>query len=506
MARPKSKTTLQQAQQAAKSNQDGSEILKASDKIRAELCLTKFSNFLRTMWPAVCAEELHWNWHLDVMCAEVQAVAERALQRVPSPYDLILNVPPGSTKSLTVSVMLPAWCLARDTAFRTICSSYAFDLSLDLSLKCRDVVQHEFYQRLFPWVQLRKDQLTKQYFMTTGKGYRYVTSTGGTITVFHGHLLIVDNPIDPKGAISDALLGTTNEWLSSTLSSRKVDKSNTPTILVMQRLAQGDPTGHWLETKQGRLRHICLPAEIGNENAVVKPEKLRNMYQGNLLDEKRLPRATLDFTMEELGLAQYSSQYLENPIPPGGLLFDTDNFDLDHIVDHLPAGTTVVREVRYWDKAATEAIKNPKACYTVGTRMWLLSNGAYLVRDVVRGRWATDKREGMMRITAERDGTAVPVVLEEEGGSAGKDSSLASVKNLAGFTVLVERPTGNKELRADPFSVQVNKGNVYLWRANWNLDFITEHRWFPKGKYKDQVDSASAAFTYLARMKRVGTW
>jgi len=75
---------------------------------------------------------------------------------------------------------------------------------------------------------------------------------------------------------------------------------------------------------------------------------------------------------------------------------------------------------------------------------------------------------------------------------------------LAGFSAFGDRPTGDKVFRADPYSVQVNNGNVMLLRGDWITAFKEEHRNFPFSTYKDQVDSASGAFSKLKGKKRAG--
>ena len=89
------------------------------------------------------------------------------------------------------------------------------------------------------------------------------------------------------------------------------------------------------------------------------------------------------------------------------------------------------------------------------------------------------------------DGRRTIIYIEQEPGSGGKDSALATIRNLAGYSVYADKPTGDKVYRADPYSVQVNNG-VFLIRAPWNYAFVG-HRYFPLGKYKDQVDAASLA-------------
>jgi hypothetical protein len=85
--------------------------------------------------------------------------------------------------------------------------------------------------------------------------------------------------------------------------------------------------------------------------------------------------------------------------------------------------------------------------------------------------------------------------------SGGKESADATIRNLAGFSVYAERPTGDKAFRADPYSVQVNNGNVLLMNGLWNREFVEEHRFFPFSTHKDQVDSSSGAFNRLVLKK-----
>jgi predicted phage terminase large subunit-like protein len=59
--------------------------------------------------------------------------------------------------------------------------------------------------------------------------------------------------------------------------------------------------------------------------------------------------------------------------------------------------------------------------------------------------------------------------------------------------------------RADPFSYQVNAGNVRMVEGDWNYDCIRELRLFPRWKFKDQVDAISGAFNMLTAGRiRVG--
>jgi predicted phage terminase large subunit-like protein len=99
------------------------------------------------------------------------------------------------------------------------------------------------------------------------------------------------------------------------------------------------------------------------------------------------------------------------------------------------------------------------------------------------------------------DGHKVIVGVEQEPGSGGKESAENTVRNLAGYVVRVDRPSGDKAQRADPYSTQVNSGNVYMVKGEWNRAYIEELRFFSllNSKEKDQVDASSGGFKLLNR-------
>jgi len=97
------------------------------------------------------------------------------------------------------------------------------------------------------------------------------------------------------------------------------------------------------------------------------------------------------------------------------------------------------------------------------------------------------------------------VVIEQEPGSGGKESAEATIRNLAGFTCIADKPGANrsKEVRAEPFAAQCQGGNVYLVAQypNWIPDFLEEAEAFPAGPHKDQIDAAAQAFHHLTASK-----
>src|SRR3974390_2321822 len=70
---------------------------------------------------------------------------------------------------------------------------------------------------------------------------------------------------------------------------------------------------------------------------------------------------------------------------------------------------------------------------------------------------------------------------------------------LAGKRVFVDKVTGSKETRAEPFVAQCQNDNVRLVAGGWVHAFLDEAEAWPASKYKDQIDACSGAFNRLAQ-------
>ncbi|MBU2685544.1 MAG: phage terminase large subunit, partial [Gammaproteobacteria bacterium] len=441
-----------------------------------------------------------------VLCLELEKEAYRVARGLPREYDLIINVPPGTTKTITCSIMFPAWCWTKWFWMRFITASYSAALSLESAEYSRNLIMSDAFKEVYPELEIKEDKsakgnfkVVKKEFIYAGRmprmvlgGNRFSTSVGATVTGFHGHINIWDDPINPEQAVSEKELETANRWLDQTLSMRKCDKKVTAMIGIMQRLHQYDPTGHTLAKKGKKVRHICLPGEIRNYREQLNPPELAEYYQDDLLDPVRLSWKVLQDAEMDLGQYGYAGQIGQNPTPPGGGMFKVKNFI---IADTLPSKVNFIMTIRYWDKAGTEG----GGAYTVGVKMSQLTNDRWVVHDVVRGQWSSEVREEVITTTAVADGPNVLQYVEQEGGSGGKESAEATIVRLSrvGIACRVDHPTGSKELRADTYSVQVNRGRVILHKGEWNTAYIEELRYFPFGTYKDQVDASSGAYNML---------
>lgn len=471
-----------------------SPLLSESD-VAASLCRDSFYEFVQEFWDTIIPDKPHWNWHIKYICDELQKVAERVIADEDKEYDLVINVPPGSTKSTLVSRMFQPWVWTRLASCKFINASFEARLSNSLTRQSRDIVKSEKYQLYYPEIKIRKDLDGTSHYGNTKNGERISASVGGNITGEHANIFVIDDPINPKVAASESSLAAATAWLNETIPSRVKGIEKVPFILIMQRLHQSDPTAVFLETRD-KVKHICLPAEL---LANVKPKKLRKQYKDGLMDPVRLNRRALKIQTKILGPFASACQFDQEPIPRDGAMFDPEKIQIEKTAPPPKSlkGNHLVERIRYWDKAGT----TDAGCYSAGPLLGIDKNGHYWILDMVRGQWNYTKRELNMKQTAQVDGVSVRIGIEQEPGSGGKESAERTVSNLAGFRVKTDRPVGDKVLRAEPFSTQVNAGNVSMVEAPWNKDLLDELRYFPNSKYKDQVDALSAAFAMITKNK-----
>jgi predicted phage terminase large subunit-like protein len=463
----------------------------------ASICKRSFYDFVLEFWNVLEPTPFQNNWHVKYLCDELQVIMGRVFLGLPKLYDLIINISPGSTKTTIVSIMLPSWVWTRMPNAAIIGASHCDDSAMEPSRKNRAIIKSEKYAACFPEIKIALDQDAKGFFVNTKVGTRYACGLeGGSVTGRHGHVIIIDDPINPKKGRSEADTQTANTQIKETLNNRRKDPIVTPIIMIMQRLAENDPTGMMLREWPFPIKHICLPAEITDD---IKPPELKKYYVDGLMFPGRHTRGFLE-SQKGMGEFFYAGQYLQSPIPLGGAMFHVDRLNIESV-----APQKWKMRMRYWDKAGTK----DAGAYSVGALMGLDTDGRFWVLDIIRGRWDTSARERTIKQTAQLDGHGIVVGIEQEPGSSGKESMENTVRNLAGYKVRVDRPTGDKSQRADPYSTQVNAGNVYLVRGEWNRAYVEELRFFSleNSKYKDQVDASSGAFKFVSRpVIKVGGW
>jgi len=319
------------------------------------LCRRSYYRFFKEFWETIEAVEFVDNWHIEFICNELQSVYERwaAGDRQ---ADILINVPPGSSKSTMVTQLFPAWLWVQNPSIRVISSSYAADLSIAHAVKTRDCILSDKFQACFPGlIELKEDTKGKSHFKNTKKGERFTTSTGGRVVGMHADFIINDDPISTEGAASQADLKTAKRFCTTTLPSRKTNRKRSVTILVMQRLHEEDPAGVMLSKADKKpVNHICLPAQ---KSEYIKPAHLAEKYVNDLLDTKRLDKESLDLIKIELGSLQYANQYMQVSAPEDGEYWRREWFKV--IPDAIfPEPEELDAYGTDWDTAETEKQTN----------------------------------------------------------------------------------------------------------------------------------------------------
>lgn len=459
-------------------------------KARAELCRRSFYRFVKSFWGVIIQEEPVWNWHIEYMCKELQDLAYYIVNRLPKPYDIIINIPPGTSKSTIVSVMFPAWIWAKAPWVKIITSSYSSDLSIELSLKSKDILTSDLYAKLFPNVVLRRDKSGKQHYETTEGGFRYATSTGATITGYHAHVIINDDPVNPKQANSDQMRITANEH-TKTLSSRKVNKANTPTITIMQRLHEKDVTGYLLDKKADKIKHICLPAEVSDK---VSPPELKERYVDGLLDPVRLNRDMLSEQLIDLGSIQYACQMKQSPIVDGGNLVKREWFQSISFAEF-----TAMRfnePMHFYLDTAYEKRKstgNDPSGILAACRI-----GQYIYIYNAKQAWL--EMPDLLRFIPEymsAHGGDKQSILHVEPKANGK-SVIQMLRTISTLNVReTQPPTDSKVTRFKVVSPRIECGRVFLVGGDWNEDFLNQICAFPNAEHDEFVDILGYAINDL---------
>src|ERR1700680_2413932 len=164
------------------------------------------------------------SWHIEVIAAKLAAVRGGKIRR------LIITLPPRPLKSLLASIAFPAWCLGHDPSAQILCVSYAQDLADKLARDCRSIVMSPWYRQIFR-TRLAPPRQAVQEFITTAHGCRLATSNGGVLTGRGAGIILIDDPLKPEEALSDAQRQAAKDWFDHTLYSPQDDKQSGATVL-----------------------------------------------------------------------------------------------------------------------------------------------------------------------------------------------------------------------------------------------------------------------------------
>lgn len=455
-------------------------------QVERKACEETFYDFFLSFWDVVSKEKLVVNWHIPFLCNELQKLSYFIINRLPKPHDVLINIPPGTTKSTICTVMYPVWLWIKDPSLRIITNSHSSTLSLEHATKSRDIIESDKFKFLFPDIELRNDKAAKGLYENTNLGARISTSTGSSTIGMHGHLIINDDPSDPKKSFSDADKDQVIEKIKE-LSTRKINKENTITLTIMQRLHEEDATGYILANNPN-IYHICLPAE---ESKFIKPSKLKYKYVNGLLDPIRQSQKVLEDAKRELGSSKYSGQYDQMPTAKDGNIIKKEWFHYCTFNEFI-SRKGLLPIIFFGDTAYTEKKKNDPSGFIATCRIdnYLYILNAESVRkefpELIKylpgylKRWLYTN-ESTLRIEPKASGKSV----------------VQEIRRYTSINVVeTEPPVGDKEERLNAASPTVEALRVILIEGQWNEEFVDQICGFPNKKHDEYVDLLGYAIKY----------
>lgn len=482
-------------------NSDLIDDLEFDDRVEREACEDSYYEFFKAAWDVIEPETpLDDNWHIKYLCDILQAEVERIAARRKREHDLIINISPRSSKSTIVSICLAPWAWIKYPWLKFINSSHSMDLSTEHCVKGRDLIQSDWYQD--HWsdrYQMKGDQNVKTHYANTRGGVRYAASVGKKISGKGADMIIPDDLIDPEDFESEAAIKAAVSHYNS-LYGRLNNKKVGMRVMVMQRVAEEDPTGVELKRRPQKYKVICLPAEMVEGVSEVNPPELKEFYVNGLMDVNRLDREILDESKDVFGDWKYGCLFLQNPTSHEGIILKREWWQTYEV---LPRRFDKIIQV--WDmtfKGDAKVKKKKKTDFVVGQVWGKIGAESYLIEQV-RGRWDFTETIEQVRLLTEKHPLARAKYVEDKANGPAVISALK--KEIPGLIAWPpddepELKEFDKVARANAVTPWLKAGNIYIPAPalrGWVYAYIDEHAIFPFGANDDQVDGTTCALLVL---------
>lgn len=432
---------------------------------------------------------------------------------------LIVSMPPRHGKSELMSVVTPQWFMEKYPDRHVILTSHTAELSTNFSRRVRDELRDKHRAGLLS-VELRSDASKMAHFITTRGGSLFSAGVGGPITGRGAHLLIVDDFIKTaEEAESPTIRQKINDWFKSVALTR-LEPGGT-CIILATRWHKFDLIGELLGEQDDEVRMLGYEsvdalspeekAELGEVMeqweyitlpALATPQDPLGRQEGEALWPWRYNQKFLERRKRRLGRYFWSSLYQQTPISRSEWLLDGDKIRYVK----APPRHDNMQWARAWDFAAEE---EHGADYTASALFGVdLTTDEIYLAEVTRHQLTPSGVQELVKMTAATDAQkygTVEIVLEQEPGSAGKAVVDAYKRqHLRGYYVTIERPTGPKHIRANPFYSALEDGRIIIVRGIWNKPLWDELELFPGGEHDDQVDACAYAYNRLCGPRPLG--
>lgn len=480
--------------------------------------------FVRRFWNVLEPEtKLVEGWVLYAICEHLEAVTFGKITR------LLINVPPGSMKSLMVNVFWPAWEWGPMgmAHLRYVSFSYSSGLTERDNTKFRKLVMHDKYREL--WGDKFNLEKEGEIKITNDKtGSKFASSVKGIGTGERGDRVVIDDPHDVHKSESDIIRTDTVRWFRETITDRLNNLDDSSIIIIMQRVHQLDISGFILE--QGwPYCHLMVPMEFetGREPYNTIGWADPRTEDGDLAWPERFSPEAVANIEREKGSFAYAGQYQQRPAPRGGGIIKREHWrpytaeECPRFGVPWPKLPVMSYTVLSLDTAQTEKKQNdPSAAVILGVcrdqwenrrliLMWAWAERLELY-DLIKKVEETCKKFKVNRVLIEDKASGHPVAQELRRRARHISDVLShNPKTLdrSDFGVQLINPEGDKVARA--YSVQnlfecgliyapaEGTGNGDYLFKDWAEKVITELAELPKGQHDDLADAMTQALVYL---------
>lgn len=455
--------------------------------------------FMQLAWSHVESAEFVPAWHLEEICKHLEAVSRGECRR------LVINVPPGCGKSLTVSVFWPVWEWITRPKRKWMFASFDASLSQRDALKAKGLIQSEWFQARWGYranaktlkrrgltpvgivTESQEKQNTASIYWSSGGGLRFSTSVGGKSTGWHAHIQVCDDPVKPKDVqgsskASWTIIKAANEWWANTMASRKADPKDFSRVVIMQRLHELDLAAICIRDGYTLL---SLPMELEGEPCKTPWGGDRRTTQGELLCPDRYDLASVRETAKDMGPMVAAAQLQQRPTPSGGTIIKTPW--LMKRWKTLPAR---VRWLMSWDCAFKDLDDSD---YVVG-QVWAYTLAEFFLVDEVRDQLDFVSTCQALKDLKEKYPQARKILIEDKANGTAVENALR--KEVPG--IILCNPQGGKTARLNAVSGYFQAGNVYLPEGKpWVGDYVVEISRYPKWPHDDRVDATSQALIHV---------
>jgi predicted phage terminase large subunit-like protein len=500
------------------------------DRVDSEESL---ATYCKLAWPILEPKRrfVH-GWHIDAMTDHLQAMYMGHFNR------LVINVPPGTMKSLTTNVFFPSWIWGpkQRPEQRFISWSYSQDLTIRDNRRTRMLMQSPWYNRIWGHqFKLLGDQNSKIRFDNDKTGFKIASSIGGLATGERGDYAIVDDPHNILEAESDAKRHEVQTWFLEVLPTRLNDPEHSNIIVIMQRLHDADVSGIIFEKELGYVS-LVLPMEYDPEmhcTTIIGFSDPRSQ-ENELIFPERFPREVVERDKRVLGEYATAGQFQQRPAPRGGGIFKRKwwNFYQGKGTER-PKGCTdrptfPCPEMEEYDlimltidATFKKNVKELQKETAKGSRVGMLVLGflgamVYVIDDWTQMMSFHETIANVKRILGldeEWKGKSYPDIIctlveLKANGQAIVDTLVTEVPGVIGV-----EPEGGKESRAHAITPRAKAGQILVPEGeSWVPAFIDEFGLFGSTARNDRVDALSQGIIHLqegidiARTKALATF